>query len=433
MLRSRLGAWVTQRAIWLLWELPTESLQRDEAGVTAINTALLMQDMRKELGVPEKIDVSLVHAVRAEELMNRAFDVSALCGTSTKDQIVIGAECAEHIFDILRHKRKVDHCVQTELSHYLLHKSGMSVGDWSGRQQWLSKVAWGGGVRAPPKGGLALPELSQERQPEPLLVAGPPLADSMSFSAGITACDLAGRWEMGVQLFSRMHCERILRDVLAFNAVLSSVARVGQWEPVLMLLQEMCSAEVTPDAFSRSAAISACAAGGRWEVALKELQRPGSSANTAVFNAAMSALQRAGLWQRVLELLMDLPKKNLEADSISFNVAISACEGAGMWQGALELLKKMSRAELRRNEITWNAAVRALQQGTQWQLALDLLAQATPKGKKGAADAEVMILSLAFATSEQGGHSVAAQHLLQLAESVDVRDLLRLWLREEDG
>ncbi|OLP74084.1 hypothetical protein AK812_SmicGene46482, partial [Symbiodinium microadriaticum] len=56
--------------------------------------------------------------------------------------------------------------------------------------------------------------------------------------------------------------------------------------------------------------------------------------------------------------------------------------------GALELLKKMSRAELRRNEITWNAAVRALQQGTQWQLALDLLAQATPKGKKGAADAE---------------------------------------------
>ena len=68
------------------------------------------KDMRKELGVPEKIDVSLVHAVRApgasvlhcavclwrcgfgghvflvkaEELMNRAFDVSALCGTSTK-------------------------------------------------------------------------------------------------------------------------------------------------------------------------------------------------------------------------------------------------------------------------------------------------------------------------------------------------------------
>ena len=45
--------------------------------------------------------------------------------------------------------RKVDHCVQTELSHYLLHKSGMSVGDWSGRQQWLSKAraarVWGKG------------------------------------------------------------------------------------------------------------------------------------------------------------------------------------------------------------------------------------------------------------------------------------------------
>ena len=55
-----------------------------------------------------------------------------------QDKIVLGVECAEHILDILRHKRKVAHCVLTELSHFLEHKSGMSVENWSGRQQALS-------------------------------------------------------------------------------------------------------------------------------------------------------------------------------------------------------------------------------------------------------------------------------------------------------
>ncbi|CAE7826194.1 unnamed protein product, partial [Symbiodinium necroappetens] len=45
-----------------------------------------------------------------------------------QDKIALGAEC------ILRHKRRVDHCVLTELSHVLVHKSGMSSEDWSQRK-----------------------------------------------------------------------------------------------------------------------------------------------------------------------------------------------------------------------------------------------------------------------------------------------------------
>ena len=83
-------------------------------------------------------------------------------------------------------------------------------------------------------------------------------ANVFSYSACISVCARAKRWEKALLLLSRMESHGHTPDIYSFNSAISACEKGEQWEKALQLLDEMQQRRLEPDVISFNAAISAC-------------------------------------------------------------------------------------------------------------------------------------------------------------------------------
>ncbi|CAE7826434.1 unnamed protein product [Symbiodinium sp. KB8] len=165
---------------------------------------------------------------------------------------------------------------------------------------------------------------------------------------------------MALCLLSQMPAAGVVPNVISFSAGISACEKGGEWQVALYLLSQMPAAGVVPNEISFSAGISACEKGGEWQMALLLLsQMPLARAvpNEISFSAGISACEKRGEWQMALCLLSQMPSAGVVPNQISFNAGISACEKGGGWQMAVFLLSQMPAARVVPDEMPLARAV----------------------------------------------------------------------------
>ena len=165
-------------------------------------------------------------------------------------------------------------------------------------------------------------------------------------------------------------------DVVVFSAAISSCAKAEKWQPALALFAQMLSATIQADVKAYSATISAAEKGGRWECALAMLNDMEHSllrGDRVIYSAAISACEKKAEWQRAFLLLLGLRVKRLRNDLIACNASISACEKGERWNTACALMDKACCNDLQVDIITFNSLLRALGNAGQWQTSFQVL------------------------------------------------------------
>ncbi|CAK0901538.1 unnamed protein product [Prorocentrum cordatum] len=92
---------------------------------------------------------------------------------------------------------------------------------------------------------------------------------TISFSAGISACEKSGRWQQALALLSEIWKGKLEPNVIfSYSAGISACEAGGQWQRALALVSQMREAKLEPDVISYNAGISACESGKQWPWAL---------------------------------------------------------------------------------------------------------------------------------------------------------------------
>ena len=80
-------------------------------------------------------------------------------------------------------------------------------------------------------------------------------ANVFSYSACISVCARAKRWEKALFLLNRMEVQSHKPNIHCFSAAISACGKCGQWEKALQLLDEMQQRRLDPDVISFNATI----------------------------------------------------------------------------------------------------------------------------------------------------------------------------------
>ena len=106
---------------------------------------------------------------------------------------------------------------------------------------------------------LVLPDFSptQERGAERGRERGGK-ADSITYSAAISAYENAGTWVHALQLFDGMESSRVEANTITYSAAISVCEKAGEWVRALQLLQSMENSRVEANTITYSAAIRVC-------------------------------------------------------------------------------------------------------------------------------------------------------------------------------
>merc|ERR1712136_460168 len=97
-------------------------------------------------------------------------------------------------------------------------------------------------------------------------------ADTVSYSAAISACEKGANPLTALALFMRMDQCSIPKDQIVFNSTISACDKGMSWTMALQLLGQMQGARLKADACSYSAAITASGKASHWSTALKLLK-----------------------------------------------------------------------------------------------------------------------------------------------------------------
>ena len=73
---------------------------------------------------------------------------------------------------------------------------------------------------------------------------------SVSYSAGISACEKGGQWQQALLLLSEMWLAKLKPDVISYSGGISACEKGEQWQRAFALLSEMLEAKLEPDVIS---------------------------------------------------------------------------------------------------------------------------------------------------------------------------------------
>ncbi|CAK0832933.1 unnamed protein product [Prorocentrum cordatum] len=221
-------------------------------------------------------------------------------------------------------------------------------------------------------------------------------SSTVSYSAGISACEKGEQWQRALALLSEMWEAKLEPDVISYSAGISACEKGEQWQRALALLSEMRQAKMEPNSATAlgsararrassgsglcyNAGISASGKGEQWARALallSELREAKLEPNVIYCNAGISACEKGEQWQRALALLSEMWEVTLESSVTSYNAGISACGKGEQWPRALGLLSEMREAKLKPDGIfSYNAVICACERCGQWQQALSQLGE----------------------------------------------------------
>ncbi|CAK0858317.1 unnamed protein product [Prorocentrum cordatum] len=152
---------------------------------------------------------------------------------------------------------------------------------------------------------------------------------SISYSAGISACEKGKQWQRALALLSEMWAAKLEPDVIcttsatALGSARARKARSGSW---------------------------------RWRCSARCGRRSWSNAGLS-YSAGISACEKGEQWQWALALLSEMWEVKVEPNVVSYSAGISACEKGKQWQLALALLSEMREAKLDQLQ-RWDQRVR---------------------------------------------------------------------------
>ena len=123
------------------------------------------------------------------------------------------------------------------------------------------------------------------------------------YTAGISACARAKKWQLALHLFGGMPKGKVDPNVISYNAIISSCEKGQQWQLALHLFCGMPKAKVDP--------------------------------NVICYNASIRCFEKGQQWQLALHLFGSMSTAKLHPDVISYNASVSSCEKGQQWQLAL--------------------------------------------------------------------------------------------------
>ena len=168
---------------------------------------------------------------------------------------------------------------------------------------------------------------------------------------------------MALLAMSQMPAAGVVPDVISFSAGISACEKGGEWQMALYLLSQMPAAGVVPNEISFSAGISACEKGGEWQMALyllSQMPAAGVVPNEISFSAGISACEKGGEWQMSLYLLSQMPAVGVLPNEISFSAGIKSCGAARMWELALYLFSSIRGNQLQPGVASYGQAIDAV-------------------------------------------------------------------------
>ena len=83
------------------------------------------------------------------------------------------------------------------------------------------------------------------------------VANVISFSTCITACEKAGTWQEALEILQMLEAYA-LPNVISFNAAMSSCEKVAEWQRAFGFFDAMCARQIRCDEISCNAAVSSC-------------------------------------------------------------------------------------------------------------------------------------------------------------------------------
>lgn len=152
---------------------------------------------------------------------------------------------------------------------------------------------------------------------------------------------------------------RVRVNTISYSAGISACEMVGEFAAASALSGRMAKDDVRPNTISDCAAISACAKGGNCAEAVAPSGRMAKAdveMDTFRCNVAISACEKSRSWAAALALLGRMARGGVKANAVSCSAAISACEKGSVWSEALALLSTMAKTTSR-----WTPSATVLQ------------------------------------------------------------------------
>ncbi|CAE8630399.1 unnamed protein product, partial [Polarella glacialis] len=88
-----------------------------------------------------------------------------------------------------------------------------------------------------------------------------------------SACAGAGHWRQALHLKKELVSQgHLIADTITYSAVISACGNGGKWQLVLLFVREMDLARIVPDEMVNNMALSACERGHQWFSALSILR-----------------------------------------------------------------------------------------------------------------------------------------------------------------
>ena len=253
-----------------------------------------------------------------------------------------------------------------------------------------------------------------------------PQPDIAAYTAAISACAAAFKWEQAVACVQQGMREQLVRvSVAAYNAAGLACERAVQVQPLLDLMADMGKERLQADSITYLVLTSALGKGQQWERALGEFQslrcmtlRPSSN----LANSAITACEKGDAWLSAMSVFRQLEDLRISPTIVSSSATITAAAAQQEWLPAVGLLEDMRSWQVRADTIAWNSVLDACDLSSQWKLACELLHEMSRAGR------HIGILALLAAASASEGAGQPAALLPLLGQ---LKDSSRLELRAE--
>jgi len=200
------------------------------------------------------------------------------------------------------------------------------------------------------------------------------------YTAAMSACQKAQRWDKTLELFTEMEEKGVPLDCPAYTLGIHAMGQRGLRKKAIKMLTKMRKAGVRADNMAYTAAIIAADRMKNGEMAITVLRRMienGLKPDRITYNAVIKTQERCvGRWQSALELVDEMRDKNIQPDERTYNTIISACKRSNEWEAAFSIALNLKKYGIQPSIVTINTVISALDKGGKWQAGIALFRSA---------------------------------------------------------
>ena len=121
-----------------------------------------------------------------------------------------------------------------------------------------------------------------------------------AFTTLVAQCGKVKAWEKALAVFEALRQTPGMKaNTISYSAVISACSSAGRWQEAEQLFSEMDGDDCSPNAITFSCLISACERGGQFDRALdwfQRMQQSGVDADGIIYRCAAPSSSRSSQW-----------------------------------------------------------------------------------------------------------------------------------------